>query len=215
MFSRKSLSHQELRIRLDELEIVPQVPSTLSSRKRGLLLALTVAMVLVAGTGWTMSRFAATPTEVVIPTVVETTVASDWASVLAAIDESRLRAFETRDPNVLAVAVDEDGPAYARDAEVIRTMLDQGIEILDVRVTVTSATFRFRRWSGHREFVSINVSDIRHAYTQVSESGLRQRIPQRSPRSWNVTLSRAAGDEPWRLWNVESASDFAGEDLSR
>ena len=140
-------------------------------------------------------------TSVGVPVGVQvgvTTVATDWASTLSALDQARSVAFARGDPAGLRAVYAPGAPALDRDQQVLARMTGAGLRAAGLRLTATSVATADR--SGDR--VRLAVTDVMPPYRLVDAGGtVVASRPGRGVRSWTVVLARVAGGR-WLVYDV-------------
>jgi hypothetical protein len=153
---------------------------------------------------WSREAFVPSPPAVLLSSSPRASQTDDeWSTVVAEIDRLRNNAVELRDVGALALAVHPEAPAFGAEAALIEQLIARDLRVTGMKYVVRSVQERFRRWSGDKEFVEIEVVDERSQFTETDADGHSFTVPLRTDESWNLTLMRAKPDQPWKLWNVE------------
>lgn len=165
----------------------------------GVPLALLVAV--LAGRAWAAADRPAGPPTLQAPHAGRATPeATDWASVLTALDARRAAALATLDVRALDEVYAEGSAPIGVDSDAIRRMAAAGVRPDGLRLDIRSVQ-PVRRTA---DLVTLRVVDRLPPYDLVGADGrVRERRPGRGPASWLVSL--VPGGSGWRIQAVSRA----------
>jgi hypothetical protein len=131
------------------------------------------------------------------PGLAATSPATDWASTLSRLDQSRSTAFARGDPAELRAVYAPGAPALHRDQLVLARLTRAGLRAEGLRLTATSVAMADRS----EDRVRLAVTDVMPPYRLVDVGGaVVAERPGRGVRSWTVELARAGGR--WLVYDV-------------
>ena len=187
--------------RATELQITEKVT------RRSRLWATATGLLATIGVGAWLAPVVMTESSVPssVPSV-STTHEIEWYEVVQVLDSLRNRAVEERDLSALQRAVHPSGPAFAAESAVINSLIEQDIRVRKLDFRLVSVTQRFRRWTGAREYVDLEVVDQRSSYEEQDGSGALFTVAPREQQMWHLLLMRESPQAPWRIWSVSSAA---------
>ena len=120
----------------------------------------------------------------------------DWRGTVARLDAARTAAMSRGSAVRLAMVVDPDGPAYARDVATMTARAHARLDLIGGETTVRSAV----ALAVGVDRAEVEVVDTRAAYRLVGPGGqVVLAGPARSSASWRVSLVRDGADQPWRI----------------
>jgi hypothetical protein len=121
---------------------------------------------------------------------------TDWRGTVARLDTARAAAMTGGSAARLAMTVDPDGPAYARDVATMTARSSAGLRLVGGETTVRLAV----ALEVGVDRAEVEVVDTRADYRLVGPDGqVVLAGPARALASWRVSLVRDGSGQPWRI----------------
>jgi hypothetical protein len=133
---------------------------------------------------------------------------TDWATVLANLDQLRDRAFEDAASADLDLVYQPQAPALATDRATLGRLVAAGEHAVGLQPRLIGVTRQSAPEASGASLagpVTLVVEDTLPAYAIVNSTGTSVTVPGRGERRWLVVLSAAGSAAGWRIASITAA----------